>query len=194
MQKRLFVALKIEPNNTFITLYNNLKDLWQEHTIKWVPLNNIHLTLHFFGETDESLIPLISEQLKEAVHNISTFEINISNFGIFGSSYKPRVIWMNINPNENIKVLSQNISNNLSKIGYTADRQNFVPHLTIGRIKSIKDKQLFQKQLDEVKCKFIQQTSLHKMYLFESILGSKGASYHIIETFNFKDHEPKSLL
>jgi len=188
MQKRLFVAIKIEPDNTFIALYNKLKNLWIEQNINWVPLNNIHLTLHFFGDTNEILIPLISEQLKDSVHNVSTFEINISNFGVFGSSYKPRVIWMNINPNENIKVLSQNISSNLSKIGYIADRQNFVPHLTIGRIKSINDKQLFQKQLDEVKDKFIQQTLLHKMYLFESIMGSKGAIYHIIETFNFKDN------
>jgi RNA 2',3'-cyclic 3'-phosphodiesterase len=151
-----------------------------------VPLNNIHLTLHFFGDTEEKLIPAISGQLAEAVCNISAFDIKISDFGIFGSSYKPRVIWMGIHPNENINLLSQNIATNLSKIGYTPDRQNFVPHITIGRIRFINNKQLFQKQLDEVKNKFIQQSMAKQLYLFESILSSKGPTYHIIETFYFK--------
>jgi len=194
MQKRLFAAVKIEPDQNFISLYSYLKSIWKEHKINWVPLNNMHITFHFFGDTEEKIIPDISEQLKDAVHNIPVFEIGISNFGIFGSSYKPRVIWMGINQNENINVLSNNIAHNLSKIGYIPDRQNFVPHLTIGRIKYIDDKKLFQKQLDGVKDKFVQSFVADRLYLFESILSSEGPTYHIIETFCFNNMNDKRLL
>ncbi len=185
MQKRLFAAIKIEPENNLFTVYNSLKNIWQEHKINWVSLDNMHLTFHFFGETDEKLISSISAQLADAVSHIPSFEISISKFGIFGSSYKPRVLWLGIDQNKSIDLLAKHIANNLQKTGYTPDRQNFVPHLTIGRIKHINDKPLFQKQLDEVKGKIIQTSVVHHLYLFESILSSQEASYHIIEKFNF---------
>lgn len=188
MQKRLFAAIKIEPDDNFITLYSSLKKLWKGHKINWVPLNLMHITFHFFGDTEVRIIPDIIKQLMSAVSNISAFEIGISKLGIFGSSYKPRVIWMGIDPNENVKILSQNITDNLSNIGYIPDRQNFIPHLTIGRIKFIDDKQQFQKQLDEVKERFVQLSVADRLYLFESILSSEGPTYHIIETFHFKNN------
>jgi len=185
MQKRLFAAIQIEPDRSFISLYNNLKNLWRIHKINWVPLNNMHITLHFFGETDENDIPAISSQLKKAAGTICPFEIKIEEINIFGSSYKPRVIWMGIESNADLNLLAKNVSEQLAMIGYTPDRQNFVPHLTIGRIKYIDDKKIFQQQLNAVKDTFIQTAPADKLLLFESKLSSEGPAYHIIESYYF---------
>jgi 2'-5' RNA ligase len=185
MQKRLFAAIKIEPDKVFGTLCSNLKKLWRAHKINWVPLNNMHITMHFFGETDERRIAEISFQLRKAVEEIPAFELKISGIGIFGSCYKPRVIWMGIETNESINLLARKVAEQLNHIGYIPDRQNFVPHLTIGRIKYIEDKMLFQQQLNGVNDTFIQTCPAEKLLLFESKLSSEGPNYHIIETFNF---------
>ena len=51
--KRLFVALKINPDQNFLEVYDKLKSSLRHEKIKWVEMQNLHLTLKFFGDTDD---------------------------------------------------------------------------------------------------------------------------------------------
>ena len=66
------------------------------------------------------------------------------------------------------------------------DRQNFVPHLTVTRIKQLKDKELFFDIISEYKDEFIQDLKVEEIILFESILERSGAVYNIVERFPLK--------
>ena len=181
--KRLFAAIKITPSEEFLDILEALKfDLFEDQ-IKWVDENKMHLTLKFFGDTEEEKITPICEILENAAKATGQFEINLQNTGIFGSQYEPRVIWLGIEPSEELQSLYFNITENLRKIGYIPDRQNFVPHLTIGRIKQITDKKFFQKAINRHKEKFIQTEWVDEFYLIESILKREGPDYQLIETF-----------
>lgn len=181
--KRLFAAIKLSPSEEFLDILESLKfDLFDDQ-IKWVDENKMHLTLKFFGDTDEGKIPLICEILKNAAKLTGQFEIDIQRTGIFGSKYEPRVIWFGIEKSEELQALYFNITENLQKIGYIPDRQNFVPHLTIGRIKKIADKNFFQKVIDRHKEKFIQTEWVDEFFLIESILKREGPVYQLLETF-----------
>ena len=73
----------------------------------------------------------------------------------------------------------------LEIIGFTNDRQNFVPHLTIGRIKKeLKHKRSFQRKIDRFKVHYIQDVDVNEVILFESILKPKGPVYKVIESFS----------
>jgi 2'-5' RNA ligase len=81
------------------------------------------------------------------------------------------------------------IRDRLEEIGYDADRQNLVPHLTLGRIKSLKDKQLFQKIIDEHRQISSQKIDIDRILLFESILKKEGPVYQALQTFQLKKQE-----
>ncbi|RLD53588.1 MAG: RNA 2',3'-cyclic phosphodiesterase [Bacteroidetes bacterium] len=185
--KRLFAAIKVAPSEAFLARYYALKKNLENEKIKWVDPENIHITMKFFGETPEHHIPAISIALKEAAHQTPHFNYEIQHTGIFGSSYKPRVIWFGIQPHDDIVRLSESIFSELEKIGIEGDRQNFVPHLTIARIKELEDKQFFQKVIDKYREGFIQKEEVNKFHLFESRLSPAGPRYSIIDSYSFPE-------
>lgn len=181
--KRLFAAIKIHPDEQFRKIYNQLKFGLSEDKIKWVDLNNTHLTLKFFGETPEEQIDKIAQAMDEAVLDAAAFEIHLKNTGIFGSRYNPRVIWFGIEPNDQLQNLYSNLKKNLEELGYEYDRQNFVPHLTVGRIRNLKNKHYFQKVIDKYKNVELQKEQINKLILYESILRPTGPEYIVVEEF-----------
>ena len=184
--KRLFAAIKIYPSETFLQVYYGLKTNLKNDKIKWVDTKNIHITLKFFGETEEERIPEITDRLNEIAQNNSSFVLDIRNTGIFGSSYKPRVIWFGIEKNEQLTVLASEVLNAMDEIGFKRDRQNFVPHLTVGRIKYIDLKTRFQQTIDKYKSTEIQKQKVTGFNLYESILRPQGPEYRVIERFELK--------
>jgi 2'-5' RNA ligase len=181
--KRIFTAIKLHPSPRFLEVYHFLKENLQPERIKWVEEYNLHLTLKFFGETEEQKIPAIRKALKKAVEQSASFEMELKGTGIFGSSYNPRVIWFGIEPNPGLRQLYENEWKELDALGYVPDSQNFVPHLTIGRIKNIANKRFFQEVINLYQNDFLQTEHVKELILFESILRQEGPVYKIIESF-----------
>ena len=181
--KRLFAAIKVRPSEEFLRIYFRLIKSLSQDKIKWVDIDNIHITLKFFGETDEERIDDICDALEKGIFRHDPFKLSLRDVGIFGSSYKPRVIWFGIDKSEELQKLAGDLKYELSEIGFEADRQNFVPHLTVGRIKYIENKKYFQKVIDENKSGFIQEIPVEEIILFESILHKTGPEYITIEKF-----------
>lgn len=181
--KRLFAAVKIHPSHEFLKTYNSLRTGLKFARITWVKTENVHLTLKFFGETEEKRIPEIVKVLGDVATNYGPFACDLVNVGIFGSSYNPKVIWFGIEKAEMLKKLGTEVIQSVEKIGWVTDRQNFVPHLTIGRIKDVPDKRLFQQVIDEHKNTRLQEVRVSEFHLFESILQREGPIYRVLDTF-----------
>ncbi len=181
--KRLFAAIKINHSESFLQTYFGLKTNLRNDKIKWIDIDNIHITLKFFGETSEDRIPEIIDRLAAIAANHSNFTLDIRNIGIFGSSYKPRVIWFGIEENERLIKLAKEVLRGMDDIGFKQDQQNFVPHLTVGRIKYIDDKNRFQQVIDKYKFADIQKQEVSEYILYESILRPQGPEYKVIERF-----------
>jgi 2'-5' RNA ligase len=175
--KRLFAAIKIYPSARYISLFDEISSSLRHERIKWIEPENTHLTLKFFGETDDVKIPAICLAIKAAVAQSKPFTLKISNTGIFGSRYDPKVLWFGIEKLDELDELARNIFAELVKCGWEADRQNFVPHLTIGRIKELKDKPLFQKIIGKYNTVEIQEENVTEIILYESILRRDGPLY-----------------
>ncbi len=188
--KRLFAALKIYPDAYFLSSYRKLKSALHHEHIKWVEEHNIHVTLKFFGETDERKIPAICSSLRERGLMTSEIDLQLSGLGIFGSAYAPKVIWVGIEPFDQLSTLMKNIHGDLATIGFEADRQNLVPHLTLGRIKFLKDKVLFDHILSQLKTIASAPLRIGEIILYESILHHEGPEYIILDRFPLKKELP----
>jgi len=182
--KRIFAAINITPGKTLTEIIHNLQVGLKNDSINWVGLQNLHITLKFFGETNEDDIDGICRHLAELMQLNRSFELKLKGIGIFGSAYQPKVIWMGIEHNDSLIKLGTDVLDRMDNLGYAKDRQNFVPHLTLGRIKYINDKAYFNELIANYKDKVIQTSTIEQMHLIESKLSSQGPEYTILETFD----------
>lgn len=104
--------------------------------VKWVDTGNIHLTLKFLGYIPAGQVAEITEAMNQAGQGISPFQLEISKLGAFPGMNQPRVVWIGIG-GETGKLLNlqRNIDFMLVPLGFTREKQPFVPHLTIARVR-----------------------------------------------------------
>lgn len=184
--KRLFLAIKIIASDKFINTICELKQHLKHENIRWIKTENLHLTLRFLGDTSFDEIQGIIDAITKAIENVKPFNIEILKLGVFGSSYHPKVIWFQIKDDDVLKNMERKISSELDIVGFRRDRQNFVPHLTIARMKSLTDKNLFKEIIKNYKDKIIQESEVQEVILYESILKRTGAIYKVIQKFDLK--------
>jgi 2'-5' RNA ligase len=184
MNKRLFIAINIPVSEKVRDFAQKIQQHFIDDKIKWVPLVNFHLTIKFLGETDENIIPEITKQIKTCTEKFNPFEISISGIGKFPKTRQPKVIWLGIKDANNIiRKLFTTVNNSMTNLGF--DSQNkFSPHITLGRIKFIKNKQLLNNLIDTYSDVLLQQITVSNIILYESILKPSGAEYRIIEKFD----------
>ena len=184
--KRLFLAIPIKTNdNGFIPRLDGLRrQLAHEKRINWVKPDNIHLTLKFIGSTPNEDIPKIIDAVGDMLKNHKSFTMDFNRTGIFGSRYAPRVLWLGMqNTPQELYDLEEDTLKAFDNIGYLRDRQNFVPHITLGRIKELCEKQYFQKIVSGIEQKSYIKQEVNEIILFQSILRPEGAVYKEIKKF-----------
>ena len=187
--KRLFLAIPIKTNdNGFIPLLEGLRrQLAHEKRINWVKPEHIHLTLKFIGNTPNEDIPKIIDGVGEMLQNHKSFTMDFNRTGIFGSRYAPRVLWLGMqNTPQELYDLEEDTLSTFDKLGYLRDRQNFVPHITLGRIKELCEKQYFQKVVAATEQKSYIKQDVNEIILFQSILRPEGAFYKEIKKFELR--------
>lgn len=185
--KRLFAAFKIQPDKEFLETYRNLKNAMRLQQVKWVEEHNIHVTIKFFGETEEKLVPAITKNLAERATRTQGMVFCLKGLGIFGSRYDPRVIWTGIEPYAELAKLMKDIRDDMIPVGFEPDRQNAVPHLTLGRVKEVRDRKSFDEALEKYRGIVSVALNMTEIILFESILRRQGPEYYPLKIIRMAD-------
>jgi RNA 2',3'-cyclic 3'-phosphodiesterase len=175
--KRIFIAIKTEPDETFLRIHSSLKSVLGAERITWTDQRNIHLTLAFLGETENELIKVVSDMLKQKCTGFGDFSFSLIGTGIFKNYHDPRVIWIGIEHCEKLVNLNNEINIGLKDAGFMLEVRPFRPHITLGRIKSIKDPEVLRSALEKYKDAFIQEIQVKEVILYESILKPTGPVY-----------------
>ncbi len=149
-------------------------------TGKMTELENLHLTLKFLGEIDEKKLKEVKEKLKKIKFNM--LEPGLGNVGCFSYRGKPRIIWVKILGKE-IYELQKQIDEALSPLFKKEER--FMGHITIARIKYVKDAKRFKEHINAIKLKKI-KFSEDKFKLMESELRALGPVYTLVEEYNYR--------
>jgi len=181
--KRIFIALKVEAGETLLNLISTLKSGLRNENVKWTCLENIHITLAFLGDTEEKLISNISTLLRKECEGFGNFELVIKGAGVFKNISDPRVLWTGIEPSDKLTELNALITNVLKNADGNIEIRAFRPHLTIGRIKYIKNKVLLKTFIDKYKNAEFQREQISELILYESILSHSGPVYRPLGIF-----------
>ncbi len=145
--KRLFVAFKIKLNDELISLSRTIQSECKRDQITWVDPSLQHCTIRFIGKTPEPTIPLLQERLTVIAANYPAITLSMDKLGLFGSKYQPKVLWLGFSDFSELRPLFDVINQALIDLGLPEHEGNFVPHLTLGRIRMIDNKVLFLKKL-----------------------------------------------
>jgi len=183
MLLRCFIAIEIPETikKSIAAIIDNLK----KSDVKWVSEENIHITLQFLGETEESLIPDIKGALYKILAPYSHFYIKIADVGCFPSGKRPRVIWVGIKESQSLINLYKDISNEMVKFGYQKEERGFTPHVTIGRVKSNRNMRELLSRLDELKVTDFPDFEVQDIKLMKSELKPSGAKYYSLAEIPF---------
>ena len=138
---RAFIALEI-PGKIREKLFEIAKSLYDKNLFsgKITEKENIHLTLKFLGEIDELQVGQIIERLREI--KIKKFEAELKELGVFNENFI-RIIWVHL---ANCDRLQNEIDEALKDL-FEKERR-FMGHVTIARVKSVKDKEKLFEELE----------------------------------------------
>ena len=146
-------------------------------TGKFTELENLHLTLKFLGEISKETLEKTRLELSKIKFPI--FEANLEDLGTFSIKGSPKIIWIKI-AGKPIYELQKQIDISLSQLFKPEER--FMSHLTIARIKYIKDKEYFDQTLKNITVKKI-KFPVNSFKLMSSDLKPMGPVYSLIEEY-----------
>ena len=138
---RTFIAIDL-PENIREEI-RKIQEKLPEFKGKLTEKENLHLTLKFLGEVDEEKIRLLKDKLKEI--KFKKFEAEIDSLGVFSEKFV-RIVWLHLT---NCEKLQEKIDKKLEDIFQKEER--FMSHLTIARVKNIKNKKEFLEKLGKIK-------------------------------------------
>lgn len=186
MEKRTFIAIKIEPEKPLIGLISNLKGLFVHENLKWIEEFNLHITLHFIGETTLLQVKSIIEMLHSKTFDFPVFTLNLRGIDFFGSRNQPKVLIAKAEKNIELGQLVKDTAGGLSAIGLPGNLKSFSPHLTLARVKAIQNLPLFHAVATDYKDLFLQSCQVTEIIFYESILRPAGPVYKPIQIFKLK--------
>jgi 2'-5' RNA ligase len=146
--------------------------------VKWVAKDNIHLTLKFLGEVPEGKLQQIKDALDEIGKSFTPFEISLAGLGAFPNISSPRVIWVGLDKGaaESADVAAR-VDEAMEGLGFAKEPRPFAAHLTIGRVRSLKNKEALKEKITGYGLRVTGYETIYSIALFQSTLTPKGPLY-----------------
>jgi len=178
--KRLFIAVDIELSSDFQSLTKQLQFDLRNDTIVWVKNDLQHLTLRFLGETPDSKIEPIVTALNTVAATSQSLELQLDKIGVFGSKHAPETLWYGFSEFTPFRILFEKLEKELLLLGFNENYGNFVPHITVGRIKKIDNKKRFWETFEKLQPTFTQTIPVTHLKLIQSKLSNDGPKYNTL--------------
>lgn len=203
--RRLFVGIPLTEE-----IKKRIKPVWdslKEAEVKVVPLGNLHLTIKFLGEVEESKISEINSKLEILAKNKQL----VVKFGGIGTFWERqiRVVWIGVESLEIIRLMKQagellnditkDINNHTKTLCpsnivadnycstinvrhhiYPEEHREEVPHLTLARVNKSFDEEKLKEAIERYQKAEFGEMRVEKLYLYESKLTPEGPVYKVV--------------
>jgi 2'-5' RNA ligase len=183
---RLFIALPLD--QPVRESLNKTADFLKVNSdyLKIVPSENFHITMKFLGELNDKTAALIAESFAKIKFDQNRIPFSIKGLGMFRNNSEG-VVWAGIESDmKSLKKIQRVIESFTTSFGYEKDRRNFIPHVTLARLKS--GAALPEDILSYIKNNsntFYADGIFNRAVLYESKLQPSGAVYKEISGINF---------
>lgn len=176
---RCFIAVPVPEGikRRVLELQHDMKKV--EMSCKFVEEDNMHITLSFLGEKNEEDIEKIHVQLGYLSKKFSQIPAKVCGLKIIPSESYIRVIALGVfDENKELERLSSEIKNSVG-----GDVKP--PHLTVCRVKKIKNKVEVLEKLKIWKDFDAGSFTITEIKLMKSELSREGPSYEVMQSYQF---------
>ena len=162
-----------------------LRKEFPDAAASWSRVENIHLTLKFFGNVALDRVPKISAAATRTTEQFSKFQISVGNTGVFPRPSRAQVLWIGVSdPTAQLSNLQKGFEEECASEGFDKENRAYRPHLTIARLRK-PERRLVDTHLQLTFEPIV--VPLHELVVFRSELSSKGSRYTAIS----KHHLPR---
>ncbi len=151
--------------------------------VKWVPPENLHITLKFLGEISADLAEKIKGEMGRVSGHHGPFDLSFRGVGVFPNRKSPRVVWIDLGYPAELPALQREIEDSLVPFGFETEDRPFSPHLTIGRVRSPRGRDSLLGAMETLKEKDFGNIGVERVSLMRSDLKPTGAQYSVIAEF-----------
>ncbi len=146
---------------------------------KWVPVQNLHITLVFLGQVADARLMQIHEAMARACETAEPFDLSLSGLGLFPpNSRNPKVISADVLDKQGtLKRIYRSLAEDLRAQEFAIEERSYKPHLTLARLTSVKTAArigpLVESHREYLETKF----PVQEIVLFESSPREGGVHY-----------------
>lgn len=179
---RAFIAIDL-PTQTQESIEKQTARLRQalgDDLVRWVPAQNMHLTLKFLGNVAASHVDFLKQTLAQIAVSQSPFDLQVGGIGSFPTLKRPRVLWIGIHAPAALASLQRSIEAGATRLGYEKEERSFSPHLTLGRVRQTADAKSLQRiseTMTATQLGNIGAARVDSVHLYKSDLHSDGSIY-----------------
>lgn len=135
---RLFAGIDMPPpvKDAMAALIEKLRP--RAPDAKWVPRDNLHVTLSFLGEVPEDRLGEIGGALTEAAKAVAgPIPTAVQGSGAFPSPRRARVLWVGLEDGVGRLVkLADEVATSLEPLGFPHEKRDWTAHLTLARFRT----------------------------------------------------------
>jgi 2'-5' RNA ligase len=187
---RAFIALRLDAavDDAIADLTERLRAPENDNSqegIRWVRRANFHLTLFFLGPSvpRERLAP-IADALGAIAETTAPFEIAARGVAAFPNLARPRVIWVGLH-GDALAELAARVPEAAERCGFAPERRVYSPHLTVGRVRSLRSPGRLRRALNEAADWSFGVSRIERVILYRSEPGPQSLTYHELAVFPF---------
>ncbi|WP_262173657.1 RNA 2',3'-cyclic phosphodiesterase [Saccharococcus sp. Marseille-Q5394] len=142
-------------------------------------VDDLHITLLFIGALPEQKVEPLQESLAALADKHSDFALTIDGLSYFGSPKGPRVVYMSVQPSQELDALQQAVAAiGADQLGIEPDNR-FTPHITIAKKRKVNGESPIQKETCTPVPFHVKGFSLFRIH------PSRTPKYEAVQTFSF---------
>jgi 2'-5' RNA ligase len=151
---------------------------------RWIPPENMHITLKFLGEVDERLLDDLRAAGDAAAAAAKPFRVVYGPFGAFPNLARPRVLFFQaVDGAESLAALARALEEGAERLGITREERPFRAHITLARIKEPLPRAVAEKLGAVPALSPAAGQVVNRFALMRSHLARSGATYEEVAGF-----------
>lgn len=179
---RCFVAIPFSPPPLLAKASADLRREFEPEKIRWVALDIMHVTLRFFGDIPPEIAGEVAGRLEETFSGEKRFDVRVRGLDLFyDRERRPVVLWAGLDDNGRLSRMREQLDAVLSEIELPGINKRFRPHLTLARVKKLRNREHFTDRIARFSGEDLGRMEASKIILYRSILRQEGPEYHVLK-------------
>ncbi len=150
--------------------------------VKWVEVENLHVTLLFLGEVEDREVPAVCRAVADVCQKMTPFNLAVEAVSCFGNPRRPRTLWAGIGEgSQELCALHDALETPLLDLGcYRREERRYTPHITIGRVKTERPSDTLAAALTRNASWKAGETLIREIQVMSSELTPEGPIYTVL--------------